>query len=92
MGYLLPLINYQSTQYANRTANRASSPFMLPPVFKVNIDKKLKDQNNEAPEYDKIKEKTNIYSTAEKAFKKPKVNYELISTITGKGMHFNESI
>jgi hypothetical protein len=92
MGYILPLNNYQSTQYANRTSNRASSPFMLPPVFKASIEKKLKDQNREAPEYDKIKEKTNIYSTNEIVFKKPKVNYELISTITGKGIHFNETI
>jgi hypothetical protein len=92
MGYLLPINNYQSAQYTNRTANRSFTPFMLPPVFKVNIEKKLKEQNRESQEYAKIEKNSDLLSTKENASNKPKVNYELISTITGKGIHFNESI
>lgn len=92
MGYILPINNYQSQQYTNRTSNRANSPFMLPPVFKSTMIKKIKDSNRENTEFDQMKEFYIPDTSNQKTHSKPKVNYELISVITGKGINFNESI
>ncbi|MBM6618182.1 hypothetical protein [Bacillus suaedaesalsae] len=92
MGYILPINNYQSQQYSNRTSNRANSPFMLPPVFKTTIIRKINDSNRENTEFDQMKEFNIPSNSHNKSRTKPKVNYELISVITGKGINFNESI
>ncbi|KAA0546591.1 hypothetical protein FZW96_15230 [Bacillus sp. BGMRC 2118] len=92
MGYILPINNYQSQQYANRTSNRANTPFMLPPVFKSAMIRKINDSNREQTEFDQMKEVIIPKHTHNKSQTKPKVNYELISAITGKGINFHETI
>jgi hypothetical protein len=96
MGYILPITQHQYIQYANRMLKTKKSPFVLPPVIKVSLEKKLKDNENREPlEFESIEE--NSAGVSYKARKTlttatASLNYQLLSEITGKGRHINETI
>ncbi|MBM7659703.1 hypothetical protein JOC85_000470 [Bacillus mesophilus] len=91
MGYILPITQHEYTQYANRKLKTGVSPFVLPPVPKVSLEKRLKDDNREQLELE-TSEELSVVSPASKVKKSYKPNYQLISLITGKGININEVI
>lgn len=94
MGYILPITHYQYTQYANRTIRTNDSPFVLLPVVKSSLEKKLHDnENRELLDFsNELKEKQTIDALTKKStHTDDSINY-LLAEITGKGRHFNEFI
>jgi hypothetical protein len=90
MGYILPITQHEYTQYANRRLKTGVSPFVLLPVPKVSMEKRLKD-NREQLELE-ASEELSIASPTSKLKKIKTPNYHLISLITGKGININEVI
>jgi hypothetical protein len=94
MGYILPITQHQYIQYANRMLKTKKSPFVLPPIIKVSMEKKLNyNENHEPIEFESIEENSARLSyRARKTLTTASLNYQLISEITGKGRHINETI
>ncbi|WP_246938554.1 hypothetical protein [Bacillus pinisoli] len=97
MGYILPITQHEYTQYANRMVKTGVSPYVLTPIAKVSMEKKLKDRHNREQsdyKFEASEELTSVNSYRNQAQKptKTKVSPRLISKITGKGNHINEAI
>ncbi|WP_456275818.1 hypothetical protein [Bacillus sp. AK128] len=93
MGYILPITRHEYTQYANRMLKTGASPFVLPQVAKVSLEKRLNDQtNHEQFEFEASEEHNITAQSTTKQQVKPTLNYQLISKITGKGRNIDEAI
>ncbi len=96
MGYILPITHYQYTQYANRTLRTVKSPFVLQPVNKSSLENKLHHKaNHELLDFSDREETHHNESFRNKNTQikaHVKIDYQLVSEITGKGVKFNEYI
>jgi hypothetical protein len=95
MGYKLPIVQHEYTQYANRMLKAGKSPFFLPPVAKISMEKPLKDhKNRKRLDFEGADEPSNVVSrtSMQQSPVNRTVNHQLISKITGKGRHVNEAI
>ncbi|MBM7554001.1 hypothetical protein [Thalassobacillus pellis] len=91
MGYILPVPMYQYDDYQERIIKPKQSPFTIEGVYRVTLDEKM-DQpedggqhTNRGPQVKKNGKHLyppNVHAAAEKIY----------AEVTGKGLHFSDSI
>ncbi|SDL97412.1 hypothetical protein [Sediminibacillus halophilus] len=95
MGYMLPVPLYQYQDYQERVTRSAPSPFYIEGVYKANFDtkhKQIEKEENGKTEVDSkpAEMKKSLY--APRSVHKSYLAEKVYADVTGKGLHFSETI
>lgn len=95
MGYILPVPHYQYQDYHERVQPTQNDPFYIDPVFKANLEEKLKDReprDQDRKDYQDYSEQRKVIYTPNTVHASKGKTHKIYSELTGVGRHFNESI
>ncbi|MBM7702527.1 hypothetical protein [Metabacillus iocasae] len=91
MGYVLPIQNYQSMQYANRTIGTKHQYHQVEKTLKMSIDSKLKQPTHHSPFHQSSEKPKKKVLPVRNVYGKSK-SEEIVVDLTGKGRLINEIV
>ncbi|WP_404451761.1 hypothetical protein LG329_15670 [Virgibacillus necropolis] len=91
MGYILPITHFQYQDYQNRVTKKDQDPYYIEHPYKVILDTKSREMEAEEETRNNGKPfKPNYYYKP--MHTEDPMNEKMYSKLTGKGLHFSETI